>query len=313
MSAQGRFLMDRSVFGHWVWERGAKEWTWLIGHAAFTDTMIRFSGHRIPVRRGQYATTFRKLATEWGRSLTWVNDFLHDLESNGMIRLDPLRLPSLRGTRKGTRDGTLITIVNYHEYQKFPNSLRPEPNVERNTTGDIEERSHKNETAAPVASDGSNQTCHMDANLSGSESDPRIDEIRNLHHRITGCKLRDTQAARADITELFVRLSFPAVRLRVAGIAERQKAAGNPPKWLGYYCKVIREDIPATECRAADPALLALNSRIGNGPARPSDTCELVPQAPRPEPEEPELGAGYTRFKALIGGLSELSEETEGG
>ena len=157
MSAGGCFFMDRSVFSHWVWERGGKEWTWLIGHAVFRDTTTMFSGHRIPVGRGQYATTFRKLADEWARSPTWVNGFLHDLENNGMVRLDPIRLLSLRGTRKGTRDGTLITIVNYREYQTFPGNRQPEPNADRSATGDIEERRCKNTTAALVASDRSRQ------------------------------------------------------------------------------------------------------------------------------------------------------------
>jgi hypothetical protein len=85
-------------------ERAA--WCWLLTNAAWKDTTQRnHKGEVVPVSRGQYHTSFRALAGQWGWSIKRVRTFLKVLEKCNAA-----------GTAGG-QAGTVITICKYDEYQ----------------------------------------------------------------------------------------------------------------------------------------------------------------------------------------------------
>lgn len=78
---------------------------WLVERANYKPTKIRFNGGYKTLKRGQFWTSIRKLATTWGWGTRRVRQFLELLENNQMIR------------QKRTTSGTLITIEKYSSYQ----------------------------------------------------------------------------------------------------------------------------------------------------------------------------------------------------
>jgi hypothetical protein len=85
-------------------ERAA--WCWLLTNAAWKETTQRnHKGEVVTVGRGQYQTSFRTLAAQWGWSIKRVRTFLKVLEKCETI-----------GT-VGTQSGTLISICKYDDYQ----------------------------------------------------------------------------------------------------------------------------------------------------------------------------------------------------
>lgn len=80
-------------------------WLWMIERANYRRVTIIFNGKKRQLKRGQFITSTRKLATAFGWSVAKVRRFLSDLERNNMIKME-------RNT-----NGTLLTIEKYTFYQ----------------------------------------------------------------------------------------------------------------------------------------------------------------------------------------------------
>ena len=81
-------------------------WIDLIMEANIKPNTFIYKGQTITVKRGEYYTSIRKLSNRWHWSKDKVNRFLKIL-----IKLDMIR------KHKEVKCATLLTIVNYNDYQ----------------------------------------------------------------------------------------------------------------------------------------------------------------------------------------------------
>jgi hypothetical protein len=81
-------------------------WIDLLMEANVKPNVIVYKGQTIRIKRGEYYTSIRKLSLRWHWSKDKVNRFLKML-----IKLDMVR------KHKDIRCATLLTIVNYDDYQ----------------------------------------------------------------------------------------------------------------------------------------------------------------------------------------------------
>lgn len=81
-------------------------WIDLIMEANVTPNTIVYKGQIIKIKRGEYYTSVRKLSLRWHWSKDKVNRFL-----NLLIKCDMIR------KHKEVRCATLLTLVNYDDYQ----------------------------------------------------------------------------------------------------------------------------------------------------------------------------------------------------
>lgn len=103
-------------------ERAA--WCWLLTNAAWKDTTQRnHKGEVVQVTRGQYHTSIRRLAAEWGWSSKRVRTFLKALEKCGST-----------GT-VSAQGGTVITICKYEDYQSAGHGLGTDTGTDSHTVG----------------------------------------------------------------------------------------------------------------------------------------------------------------------------------
>lgn len=108
---QGWIRLHRKVQSHWLYQEKRKfskyeAWLDLLMMVNHEDKKTVLGNEIIEVKRGQRITSIRKLCEKWGWSNTKVTQFLNLLQSDGMIVL------------KSDSKKTLITITNYHDYQK---------------------------------------------------------------------------------------------------------------------------------------------------------------------------------------------------
>ena len=111
----GWIKLYRKTTDHWIWKyrepydrRSA--WQYIILEAYFCDSTVAHKGEIIHVGRGQFPTSIRDLAEQWMWSKGKVQRFLNELENERMIEL------------KRTKNGTLLTVVNYGFYQGYEDS-----------------------------------------------------------------------------------------------------------------------------------------------------------------------------------------------
>jgi hypothetical protein len=89
-------------------------WVWLLEHTAWKDCQRRDAqGVLIDVKRGQFHTSIRTLASEWQWSRGRVDRFLNDLKTSHMV------------SHETGHGGLLITICNYDKYQANEPSTGP--------------------------------------------------------------------------------------------------------------------------------------------------------------------------------------------
>lgn len=127
-------------------------WIDLLLLANHRDKQIIFDGKAFVVKRGQYVTSVRKLASRW----MWGNQktlkFLRLLEEIGMIEKDS-------DSRR-----TLITIVNYEVYQGCENTDRTQIDTvsERKSTTNKNIKNEKKIKKFIPSSNKFNEMIHTD-------------------------------------------------------------------------------------------------------------------------------------------------------
>jgi DNA-binding transcriptional regulator YhcF (GntR family) len=104
----------RDIQEHWLWEdkpfsRG-QAWIDLILLVNHEDNKTLIDGELIDVKRGSKITSLRKLAEQWGWSVSKVKKFLEQLEKDKMIVF------------RSDNKKTLVTIENYGIYQGKENT-----------------------------------------------------------------------------------------------------------------------------------------------------------------------------------------------
>lgn len=159
---KGWIKVHRDIRDHWIWtcEKHSKQSAWidLLMMVNHEDRTIMVGNRRITIHRGQVWTSYRKLKEQWQWSNERLYGFIDQLVSDRMIAVNP------------TNTGTLLTVLNYKEYQgsgdadnetpvrkpeRKPNT-KPERTPEREPeTNKNDRRMNKNEKkgTAPVGGD----------------------------------------------------------------------------------------------------------------------------------------------------------------
>ena len=113
----GWIAIDRKLLDSAIWNTGeaftkGQAWVDLLLSANYEDTE-QFIGYEvIKIPRGTYMTTIRDLSKRWDWSTSKVLNFLHFLEKQKMLTL------------KANTKKTLISIVNYENYQSEKNTKK---------------------------------------------------------------------------------------------------------------------------------------------------------------------------------------------
>ena len=108
----GWVILSRKIQDNWIWENPdmLKAWLDLIFLMNFKDRKLIIDVQLKVIKRGQYFTSIRNLASRWEWSKDRVERFLKLLESDEMI------------TRSRTPSGTLLTLIKYEDFQGQPDT-----------------------------------------------------------------------------------------------------------------------------------------------------------------------------------------------
>lgn len=110
MALQGWVSIYREVEEHWIWQEKpfspGQAWVSIILLMNHKDKKFPFNGKLTMVKRGSKITSIRKLAERFGWSRSKVCKFLDMLEDDKMV------------VKNSDTKKTLLTVVNYDNYQK---------------------------------------------------------------------------------------------------------------------------------------------------------------------------------------------------
>jgi biotin operon repressor len=127
----GWIKLHRSIFKHWIAESPEYfyGWAFIINEANYQDKKWVGPDGLINIPRGSFARSQTKLAQQLGWSRRKLSKFLELLEEDGMI------------AREAHRKYTIVSIVNYREYQDGQNSDAPIKHQSRTDRAPIAHRS----------------------------------------------------------------------------------------------------------------------------------------------------------------------------
>lgn len=127
--AEGWIKLHRKVLDCWIWQvkpyDKARAWVDLLLLVMHHDKKMVVEEKPITIERGSYFISRGKLADRWGWSIKKVDAYLKTLEKEKMV------------TTNRTRKGTIITIVNYEEYQIEGTTQDTTEDAPQDTTEDI--------------------------------------------------------------------------------------------------------------------------------------------------------------------------------
>ena len=110
----GWIRIHRGIQQNSIWEvkpfSPGQAWIDLLLRANHSEKNVLFDMNLIKINRGQFITSSRKLAENWGWSRNKVNQFLDVLKQDKMI------------DQQTDHKKTTITILKYDSYQKCPTS-----------------------------------------------------------------------------------------------------------------------------------------------------------------------------------------------
>ena len=133
---EGWISLHRKIQDCFIWDEKPFSWgqAWidLLLLANHEDKRIYFAGKMTVIGRGQRITSIRILSERWGWSRHKTSDFLNLLEKENMI------------IQKRDNKKTLVTIVNYGDYQDVTRKKEPQ-------------KSHKGATKEPLSDTNNNE------------------------------------------------------------------------------------------------------------------------------------------------------------
>jgi len=132
----GFITVPRKLRESWVWGDRLRWWLDLVMMARFRDGPFPICGTEVRIRRGQLATTAPFMAKLWSTNDKVVRRYWRTLQRHGFILHKGV---AIGGTREGTTRVTLITILNYDEYQPSGDSGETRRETRGNTTRHLEE------------------------------------------------------------------------------------------------------------------------------------------------------------------------------
>lgn len=112
---KGWIKLYRSIEDHWLWQdekfNYQSAWIDILLMVNHEPKKIHVSNEIIEIQAGQRWTSIRQLAQRWRWSEKKVLSFLKLLQSDGMIY------------KESTPNGTLLTVVNYGDFQGRGNTF----------------------------------------------------------------------------------------------------------------------------------------------------------------------------------------------
>ena len=176
---KGFLIIYRSLQDHWLWDdkpfSKGQAWIDLLIMANFRQKNVLVGRKIININPGTVLTSITELSKKWGWGRKKASNFLDILHENGMITL-----------RKGTNNGTIITIENYTFYQnvRTNDGANDGANKEqtRNKSGTNEEQT-RNKSGATflIRNNGNNGT--METREQGEIKTPAPAESRKNNPR----------------------------------------------------------------------------------------------------------------------------------
>lgn len=131
MNEKGWIKLHRKILDCWIWQikpfDKSRAWIDLLLLAMHHDKNVVIDDKPFVVKRGSYFISRGKLADRWGWSVKKVDAYLKTLENEKMV------------TTTRTRKGTVVTIVNYEEYQIEGTTVDTTEDTSEGTTVDIAE------------------------------------------------------------------------------------------------------------------------------------------------------------------------------
>lgn len=135
MENKGWIKMYRSVTEHWLWEdkpfAKGQAWLDLVAMANSKARKFTYKNEVISLKRGELVTSELRLMERFGWGKTKLRNFLELLEKDGMI------------IKKATKKQTIISIVNYNEFQSLQTTDKLPANQEQ-TTDKLPANTNKN-------------------------------------------------------------------------------------------------------------------------------------------------------------------------
>lgn len=123
----GYIKLYRSITDHWLWENKpfskGQAWIDLLMFVYRFDSKEPIDGQIQVTKAGSRWTGYRELGERWGWGRHKVHDFLKLLESDKMVEL------------KSNTKGTLVTIVNYGNFQLAGDTEGTQKGHKRDTEG----------------------------------------------------------------------------------------------------------------------------------------------------------------------------------
>ena len=126
---QGWISISRELKNHWVYSKPKvlRAWLTILFCANFKDGKMILGKKTYTVKRGQSSMSLRSWANELNMGVKSVVTIFNLLESDDMI--------TRKTIGKGKQSTTLITIVNYDNYQGLQETLEKRKGIERETLG----------------------------------------------------------------------------------------------------------------------------------------------------------------------------------
>lgn len=103
----GYVRAHRALFGHHAFRNDAEglAFLWMVAHASWKPTQVRYKDRDITLQRGQLAVSVRDFARRIDRDKAWVERLIRRLKAKTMIKT---------ASETGV---TLVTICNYDKFQ----------------------------------------------------------------------------------------------------------------------------------------------------------------------------------------------------
>ena len=136
MKPIGYILLHRTIFDHWTWKdkpfSKGQAWIDLIMLVNFTEGKDFVDGNPIIINRGETLTSYEQLSRRWGWSRKKTTNFINSLKKDDMLH-----------TKRAGR-GTVLTIVNYDDFQDKGTDMEREKEHKENSSGTGKEHNIKN-------------------------------------------------------------------------------------------------------------------------------------------------------------------------
>ena len=144
----GFILLNRDIINHWIFLDAEyfRSWANVILMCNFSDKTEMINHELRIVKRGSFFASYRKLGNNWNWGKNRVVKFFELLEKDHMIKTE------------SEKAGTLVTVLNYDEYQgkKTP----------QNTTS-----GHQQDTSEPCDTTGSENNVDLNGTQTGHPED----------------------------------------------------------------------------------------------------------------------------------------------